>query len=109
MKISIPKESVERIMADYGCTEEDAAKAFLDAQDRANEAYRTCLTERFDQRRTGASAMPRIFTPKEIKSHLDKYVIGQKTLFRRIGPELHGGQRTLQDHTRDGGRREVLR
>jgi ATP-dependent Clp protease ATP-binding subunit ClpX len=84
MKISIPKEAVERIVTDYGCTEDEAAKAFLDAQDRANEAYRTCLTERFDQRRTGAAAMPRTFTPKEIKSHLDKYVIGQEEYKKRL-------------------------
>ena len=32
MKISIPKEAIERIMADYVCTEEDAAKTFLDTQ-----------------------------------------------------------------------------
>ena len=33
MNISIPKEAVERIVADYGCTEEEAAKAFMDAQE----------------------------------------------------------------------------
>jgi ATP-dependent Clp protease ATP-binding subunit ClpX len=84
MKISIPKEAVEQIIADYGCTEEEAAKAFLDAQDRANEAYRTCLTEKFDRFRTGAAAMPRTFTPKEIKGHLDKYIIGQEEYKKRL-------------------------
>jgi ATP-dependent Clp protease ATP-binding subunit ClpX len=84
MKISIPKEAVEQIIAEYGCTEEEAAKAFLDAQDRANEAYRTCLTEKFDRFRTGAAAMPRTFTPKEIKGHLDKYIIGQEEYKKRL-------------------------
>jgi ATP-dependent Clp protease ATP-binding subunit ClpX len=84
MKISIPKEALERIMADYGCTEQEAAKAFLDAQDRAEKAYHTCLAERFDRSRAGASAAPRIFTPKEIKAHLDKYVIGQEEYKKRL-------------------------
>ena len=33
MKISIPKVAAERVVADYGCTEEEAAKAFMDAQE----------------------------------------------------------------------------
>lgn len=36
MKISIPREAVTQIMADYNCSEEAAAKAYLDAQDQAN-------------------------------------------------------------------------
>jgi ATP-dependent protease Clp ATPase subunit len=84
MKISIPKEALERIMADYDCTEQEAAKAFLDAQDRAEKAYHTCLAERLDRSRAGASATPRIFTPKEIKAHLDKYVIGQEEYKKRL-------------------------
>lgn len=84
MKISIPKDAVEQIMADYRCTEEEAAKAFLDAQNRAEEAYRTCIDERFDRLGAGAHAVPRIFTPKEIKTHLDKYVIGQEEYKKRL-------------------------
>ncbi|MEN8781040.1 MAG: hypothetical protein ABF292_08000 [Desulfobacterales bacterium] len=33
MKISIPKEAVEWIVANCGCTEEEAAKAFMELQE----------------------------------------------------------------------------
>ena len=49
MKIPIPKEAVTQIMKDYNCSEEQAAKAFLDAQDRANEEFKSVLEERFGQ------------------------------------------------------------
>jgi hypothetical protein len=48
MKISIPKEAVEAIMQDYNCSEEEAAKAYLDAQEQSNQAISSFLESRFD-------------------------------------------------------------
>ena len=85
MKISIPKEAITQIMADYNCSEEEAAKAYLDAQDRAGEAFQSFLDERLQsQKKIPESAEPKIYTPKEIKKHLDKYVIGQEEYKKRL-------------------------
>jgi ATP-dependent protease Clp ATPase subunit len=79
MKISIPEEAVTQIMSDYNCSEEEAAKAFLDAQEEANEAFQTTLAERLGSKKEDASALaPKIYTPKELKRYLDKYVIVQE-------------------------------
>jgi endopeptidase Clp ATP-binding regulatory subunit ClpX len=72
-------------MDDYQCTEEEAAKAYLDAQDRANEEFKAFLEQRFDSKKENRDRLvPNIFTPKEIKSHLDKYVIGQEEYKKRL-------------------------
>ena len=73
MKIAIPKEAITQIMTDYNCSEEEAAKAYLDADDRAKEAFNSILAERFGARKqTPESLAPKIYTPKEIKSHLNQ-------------------------------------
>jgi ATP-dependent Clp protease ATP-binding subunit ClpX len=85
MKISIPKEAVTRIMSDYNCSEEEAAKTFLDAQEHANEAFQTVLAERLGSKKEDAGVLaPKIYTPKELKRYLDKYVIGQEEYKRRL-------------------------
>jgi ATP-dependent Clp protease ATP-binding subunit ClpX len=85
MKAAIPKEALTQIMNEYDCSEEDAAKAYLDAQDRADEAFKSFLEERFGPpKRPVSEFVPKIYTPKEIKSHLDKYVIGQEEYKKRL-------------------------
>jgi len=85
VKIAIPKEIITQIMSDYECTEEEAAKAYLDAQGRANDAFKSFLEKRFDSRKkTPGDFEPEIYTPKEIKSHLDRYVIGQEEYKKRL-------------------------
>ncbi|MBU0987485.1 MAG: AAA family ATPase [Proteobacteria bacterium] len=85
MKISIPKEALNQITNDYNCTEEEAAKAYLDAQDRASEAFKAFLDERFDScKKPKGMPVPKIYTPKEIKSYLDKYVVGQEEYKKRL-------------------------
>jgi hypothetical protein len=37
MKISIPRETVGKFMHDYNCSEEKAAKEYLDAQNRSHK------------------------------------------------------------------------
>jgi ATP-dependent protease Clp ATPase subunit len=85
MKISIPRETVEQIAEQYRCTPEEAAKAYLDAQDSANDAFKESLESHFGKRPSAESVKPpKIFTPKEIKTHLDKYVIGQEEYKKRL-------------------------
>ena len=88
MKVTIPREALEQIMNEYHVDEAAASRAFLDGQDRAQEAYLRFLSERFG-RAPGwegpekAFEVP-IYTPREIKVHLDKFVIGQEEYKKRV-------------------------
>jgi endopeptidase Clp ATP-binding regulatory subunit ClpX len=85
MKAAIPKEALAKIMNQYDCSEEDAAKAYLDAQDRASEAFSSLLHERFGPRKdTVSEFVPKTYTPNEIKSHLDKFIVGQEEYKKRL-------------------------
>ena len=85
MKVSIPKEEIEKITATYKCTDEEATKAFLDAQEKARDAFNASLAEALEPRESSTDqAAPRIYTPKEIKTHLDKYLIGQEKYKKRL-------------------------
>jgi len=85
MKVPIPKAAVTQIMNEYNCSEEQAAKAYLDAQDKANEAVKSFLAEQLGpSRRTDEKHQPRTYTPREIKNHLDKFVIGQEEYKQRL-------------------------
>ena len=88
MKVSIPREALEKIMEQYGVDEKVASRVYLDASDRAEEAFNRYLTEKFGKSlnsvgKTADFAIP-IFTPKQIKDHLDKYVIGQEEYKKRV-------------------------
>jgi endopeptidase Clp ATP-binding regulatory subunit ClpX len=85
MKISIPRDSVTQIMNDYSCSEEEATKAYLDAQDKAGEALKAFLDQKFGpSKKSAAQPAPAIYTPTEIKKHLDKFVIGQEKYKKRL-------------------------
>jgi len=89
VKVSIPREALEQIMKTYGVDEAAASRAFLDAQDQASESFQRSLDERFGRKGTEAKADPGrfkvpIYTPREIKEHLDKYVIGQEEYKKRV-------------------------
>ncbi|MFH1675136.1 MAG: AAA family ATPase [Pseudomonadota bacterium] len=84
MKAAIPREAIEQIMKEYNCSEEEATKAYLDAQDRAGEASKALFEERFGLRKLTSPPAPKIYTPTEIKKHLDKFVIGQEEYKKRL-------------------------
>jgi ATP-dependent protease Clp ATPase subunit len=85
MKVAIPKEEIEKITSTYRCTEQEAAKAYLTAKEKADEVYAASLDKEFEPRESRIQQMaPAIFTPREIKSHLDKYVIGQEAYKKRL-------------------------
>jgi ATP-dependent Clp protease ATP-binding subunit ClpX len=88
VKVSIPREALEQIMEEYQVDESAATRVYLDAQDRAQEAYKRHLANVFG-RPPGEQGDHRSFevpvhTPKEIKAHLDKFVIGQEEYKKRI-------------------------
>ena len=105
MKTAIPREAITQIMHEYNCSEEEAAKGYLDAQDRANEAFKSLLEERFSSRKSTVSKfVPRIYTPREIKDHVDKYLIGQEEYKKRlsIAAAYHFAMiKYLRDHPED--------
>ncbi len=87
MQISVPRKEIDEIVKKYGCTPEEAGKAYLTAQDQARETFQETLHRQLGA--AGASAAhtgkkPKSFTPKEIHKHLDKYVIGQEEYKKRI-------------------------
>ena len=88
MKVSVPREIIEKIMNEYDVDEATARKAYLDASDRANETYNRFLDEKFG--RGGGKGKPsghfdvKIHNPREIREHLDKYVVGQEEYKKRI-------------------------
>ncbi|RMD60193.1 MAG: AAA family ATPase [Nitrospirae bacterium] len=88
MKISVSKDVIEKIMRQYNCTEEQAIKAYLDAQDKANEAFNDTLYKELSGDGGGVTfgekPLVKTFTPREIKDYLDKYVIGQEEYKKRL-------------------------
>ncbi|MBW2093163.1 MAG: AAA family ATPase, partial [Deltaproteobacteria bacterium] len=88
VKVSIPREAIEKIMSQYNVDEATASRVFLDAQDQANEAFARTLAERLDPAGTTPASTSRfkvpVYTPRQIKEHLDKYVIGQEEYKKRV-------------------------
>lgn len=89
MKVSIPRDVLEKIMKEYGVDEATASRTFLDAQDKAQEAFNRHLAESFGRPPKALTGTPRPFeiklhTPREIKTHLDHYVIGQEEYKKRV-------------------------
>ncbi len=105
MKKSIPKDVIEKIIEEYSCTEDQAVKAYLDAQDNASEAFQnTLIHELGDGKKPSETFEVKVFAPKQIKDHLDKFVIGQEEYKKRlsIAAAYHFAMiRYLHEHTDD--------
>ncbi len=85
MKVSIPRQVVDEIMDKYHCSQEAATQAYLTASNRANDAYTGTLDEILGSgNRKDGNYSVQTFTPRQIKQHLDKYVIGQEEYKKRI-------------------------
>lgn len=84
MQVTIPRKDVDELVEDYNCTQEEAAKAYLTAQDRAKEAFSETLEDMLGPRQKTVEKAITCYTPREIKQHLDKYVIGQEEYKKRI-------------------------
>ena len=84
MQVSIPREKLNELVENYNCTQEEAAKAYLTAQDRAKEAFSETLDDILGPKQKTTERAVKCYTPTEIKQHLDKYVIGQEEYKKRI-------------------------
>ncbi len=78
---SITKDVLNQVMERYGCSEEDAIRACLEAENSYEEALDSMLGE---DSGTKAKEAPLSHTPMEIKTYLDKFVIGQETYKKRL-------------------------
>lgn len=84
MKVSIPKEEIEEIKKRYECDEQRAIKAYLDAKKASEEAFDDELTHQLGPKSQEDKWQTPIYTPRQIKEHLDKYVIGQEKYKKRL-------------------------
>lgn len=84
MKVSVPREEIERIMKQYECSEARAIKAYLDAQELSKTVMEEELTRLLGARKDLKDRKITIFSPRQIKDHLDKYVIGQEEYKKRL-------------------------
>ncbi len=87
MQVSIPRKEIDEIVKNYNCTEQEAARAYLNAQDNAKGAFSETLADMLGPGQNGEQIIEteiQCYTPREIKQHLDKYVIGQEEYKKRI-------------------------
>lgn len=84
MKVSIPREEIERIKKQYDCDEARAIKAFLDARKISDNVFEEELTRQLGAKKSDEKWKTPIYTPRQIKEHLDKYVISQEKYKRRL-------------------------
>ncbi len=84
--VEIPKEEIETIVKQYGCSTDEAIRAYLTARENSERAFDETLNETLGEPEHPEKDIPkaRIFTPSEIKKHLDKYVIGQEEYKKRL-------------------------
>lgn len=84
MQVSIPKKELDKLIETYNCTQDEAARAYLSAQDDAREAFSETIEDLLGAKKSVQERRITCYTPHEIKSHLDKYVIGQEEYKKRI-------------------------
>lgn len=82
VKKEVPKEAVEKIARDFGCKPEEAARAYLEADNAFDEKLHAELGK--PEGAEKASLDIPLFTPVQIKEYLDKYVIGQEDYKKRL-------------------------
>ncbi len=84
MQVSVPRKELENIAKRYNCSIEEAGKAYLTAQDRAKDAFSNTLGDMLGASKEYEGKILKRHTPREIKAHLDKYVIGQEEYKKRL-------------------------
>jgi ATP-dependent Clp protease ATP-binding subunit ClpX len=85
MQVTIPKKEIDDLIETYKCSQDDAARAYLTAQDRSKEAFTETLDELLGPREhTPPERSLKCYTPRQIKEHLDKFIIGQEEYKKRI-------------------------
>ncbi len=84
MKVSIPREEIDRIIKQYECDEALAIKAYLDARKLSEEVFEEELTRHLGPKTQVEEWKTPIYTPRQIMEHLDKFVIGQEKYKKRL-------------------------
>jgi endopeptidase Clp ATP-binding regulatory subunit ClpX len=84
VKVSIPREELDRIQKEYKCTEAEAIKAYLSAKEVSQNTFDEELSRLLGPKKKSEKWALPILTPRQIKQHLDKYVISQEEYKRRL-------------------------
>lgn len=84
MKVQIPRDEIDRIMKQYECDEPSAIKSYLEAKNASQEAFEDELTRLLGKKVGDDGWKTPTYTPRQIKEHLDKFVIGQEEYKKRL-------------------------
>jgi len=83
--IEIPKDEIDRIVREHNCTPDEAIRAYIEARQASEDAFGQAIQDVLGPSETGGGVPDiQILTPAQIKSHLDKYVIGQEDYKKRL-------------------------
>ncbi len=82
--MEIPAQVIEDLKRKYGCSQEEAVSAFVAASARASAAFNEAVEEHLSPPPAAEPPPPPLLTPSAIKTHLDRYVIGQEEYKKRI-------------------------
>jgi ATP-dependent Clp protease ATP-binding subunit ClpX len=84
MKVQIPREEIDQLIKQFECTEAQAIKAYLDGKEASRVSFEEELRRQLGPKKEEDKWQVPILTPREIKTHLDKYVIGQEEYKKRL-------------------------
>ena len=86
MRVSIPRETLDKIKKDYGVSEERATRLYLSAFDDAEAYFWQVIEDKMDEEglENQRSIDTNFHSSCEIKAFLDKYVIGQEEYKKRV-------------------------
>ncbi|VAX22639.1 ATP-dependent Clp protease ATP-binding subunit ClpX [hydrothermal vent metagenome] len=82
--VEIPADEIDKLVETYGCTQEEAVRAYLSATESSDTAFNDTLGSILGSPEKGDIPTAQIHTPAEIRAHLDKYVIGQADYKKRL-------------------------
>lgn len=82
--IEIPKEDIDALMEEYGCSQDEAVRAYINAQQASEQAYGDAIETTLGKAEQAPTPSIAVHTPGEIKAHLDKFVIGQEDYKKRL-------------------------
>ncbi len=79
---AIPREAVEKIAQEHGCSYDEALNAWLKADAAFHDTVKDVLGDKAGAKEREKNGI--LYTPRQIKDHLDKYVIGQEDYKKRL-------------------------
>ncbi|MBI5179601.1 MAG: AAA family ATPase [Nitrospinae bacterium] len=80
---SVSRQAIERIAEEYKCSYDEALNAYLKAENAFADSLKDTLGEAAKGGAPAREGIP-VLTPRQIKEHLDKYVIGQEDYKKRL-------------------------